>query len=334
MKAIIPVAGAGTRLRPLTYTQPKALIPVAGKPLLGYLIEQLQEIGVDEFIFVIGYLGDKIEDYVNTKHPDLKAHFAVQTHREGLGHAIWTAQEFVGKKDEEIIILLGDTIIDADFKQALQGEHSALAVRKVDDPRNFGVAEFDGHGFIDKVVEKPLFPKSNMALVGFYRIKESSALFQSLDELMKEKNEGEEIQLTDALMKMIESGIKFTAFRVNNWFDLGKREVLLETNATMLKKPGVASKNLPQYDNTIIIHPVHIGKGTKINNSIIGPNVTIGENSEINYSILKNSIIGNFTKLDQVILNNSIIGSDALVKGLSQSLNIGDNTEIDLSGAH
>jgi len=333
MKAIIPVAGAGTRLRPLTYTQPKALIPVAGKPLLGYLIDQLQEIGVDEFIFVIGYLGDKIEDYVHSKHPDLKANFAVQTHREGLGHAIWTTKEFFSG-NQEVIILLGDTIIDADFKEALKNEYSALAVKKVDDPRNFGVAEFDGHGFIDKVVEKPLFPKSNMALVGFYRIKESEALFNSLDELMDEKKEGEEIHLTDALMKMISKGVKFTGFRANNWFDLGKREVLLETNATMLKKPGVASKNLPEYDNTIIIQPVHIAPGTKINNSIIGPNVTIGENSEISYSILKNSIIGSFTKLDQVILNNSIIGSDALVKGLSQSLNIGDNTEIDLSGAH
>lgn len=332
MKAIIPVAGAGTRLRPLTYTQPKALIPVAGKPLLGYLIEQLQEIGVQEFVFVIGYLGDKIEDYVKTKHPDLKAYFALQTHREGLGHAIWTAREFV-KENEEIIILLGDTIIDADFKKALESEYSTLAVRKVDDPRHFGVAEFDGHGFIDKVIEKPLFPKSNMALVGFYRIKESAMLFKALDELIKEKKEGEEIQLTDALMKMIQQGVKFTGFRVNNWFDLGKREVLLETNATMLKKPGVASRNLPPYDNTIIIHPVHIGKGTQIRHSIIGPNVTIGENSEINYSILKNSIVGNFTRLDQVILNNSIIGSDALVKGLSQSLNIGDNTEIDLSDA-
>lgn len=332
MKAIIPVAGAGTRLRPLTYTQPKALIPVAGKPLLGFLIEQLQELGVEEFIFVIGYLGDKIENYVNEKHPNLKAHFALQTYREGLGHAIWTASEFV-KNNEEIIILLGDTIIDADFKTALKDEHSTLAVKKVDDPRTFGVAEFDGNGFIDKVVEKPLFPKSNMALVGFYRIKESAALFKALDDLMEEKTDGEEIHLTDALQKMIEQGIKFTGFRASHWYDLGKREVLLETNAMMLKKLGIASKNLPEYENTIIIHPVSIAEGTKISNSIIGPNVTIGESADIHYSILKNSIIGNFTRLDQVILQNSIIGSDAMVKAATQSLNIGDNTEIDLSGA-
>lgn len=332
MKAIIPVAGAGTRLRPLTYTQPKALIPVAGKPLLGYLIEQLQELGVDEFVFIIGYLGDKIEDYVNSKHPNLKANFALQTHREGLGHAIWTASEYI-KNNEEVIILLGDTIIDADFKTAIQSTHSTLAVKKVDDPRNFGVAEFDGKGFIDKVVEKPLFPKSNMALVGFYFIKESKALFDALDTIMEEKKIGEEIHLTDALQKMIEQGIQFTSFRVNNWFDLGKREVLLDTNAMMLKRPGIASKKLPEFENTIIIHPVHIAENVNISNSIIGPNVTIGENANIQYSVLKNSIIGSFTKLEQVILQNSIIGSDASVKAASQSLNIGDNTEIDLSGA-
>ncbi len=332
MKAIIPVAGAGTRLRPLTYTQPKALIPVAGKPLLAYLIEQLKEIGVDEFVFIIGYLGDKIEAYVKEKFPEISAKFAVQSQREGLGHAIWTAKELMNL-DEPVIILLGDTIIDADFKSAIEAPHSNLAIKKVDDPRNFGVAEFDGQGFIDKVVEKPKFPKSNLALVGFYYIKETASLFQSLDKLVNTQDAGREIQLTDALMLMIEQGIKFTGFRVNNWFDLGKKEILLETNAIMLKKPGIASTNLPDFPNTIIVHPVYISEGVKISNSIIGPNVTIGENSEVNYSILKNSVIGNYTKLDQVILHNSIIGSDASVKGLSQSLNIGDNTEIDLSRA-
>lgn len=333
MKAIIPVAGAGTRLRPLTYTQPKALIPVAGKPLLGFLIEQLKELGVDEFVFVIGYLGDKIEDYVKSKHPKLKAHFALQAHRSGLGHAIWSAKDFV-KSNEEIIILLGDTIIEADFKHAMQSSVSSLSVKKVDDPRNFGVAEFDADGFITKVIEKPLFPKSNMAIVGFYRILESELLFESLGQLVSNPQLlKEEIHLTDAIQIMIDKGCQFRSFRAENWYDLGKREILLETNAMMLKKQGIATLKLPHFENTIIIQPVHIAVDTKISNSIIGPNVTIGENATIHYSILQNSIIGNFTRLDQVILQNSIIGSDALVKAATQSLNIGDNTEIDLSGA-
>lgn len=333
MRAIIPVAGAGTRLRPHTYTQPKALIPVAGKPILGFIIEQLQEVGCKEFVFVLGYLGDKIRTYVEEKHPDINAHFALQSKRDGLGHAIWTARDLVDM-DEEVLIVLGDTIVEVDLKKALSSsDHSLLAVKKVDDPRNFGVAEFGQDEFITRVVEKPRFPKSNMALVGIYKIRETRQLFAALNELVeaREMNEGE-IQLTDAIMKMIDQGTQFKSFKVDNWYDCGKVEILMETNAKLLKKTSYASQDLPMYENTIIIHPVSIAPGTKISNSIIGPNVAIGEDSEIKYSILSDSIIGDFARLDRVILKNSVIGSDALITGFTQSLNIGDNTEIDLSG--
>ena len=333
MRAIIPVAGAGTRLRPHTYTQPKALIPVAGKPILGFIIEQLQEVGCKEFVFVLGYLGDKIRTYVEEKHPDINAHFALQSKRDGLGHAIWTARDMVDM-DEDVLIVLGDTIVEVDLKKALNSsEGSLLAVKKVEDPRNFGVAEFGQDEYITRVVEKPRFPKSNMALVGIYKIKETRQLFDALNELVeaREMNEGE-IQLTDAIMKMIDSGTKFKSFKVDNWYDCGKVEILMETNAKLLKKTSYASQDLPMYENTIIIHPVSIAPGTKISNSIIGPNVAIGEDSEIKYSILSDSIIGDFARLDRVILKHSVIGSDALITGFTQSLNIGDNTEIDLSG--
>jgi glucose-1-phosphate thymidylyltransferase len=332
MKAIIPVAGAGTRLRPHTYTQPKALIPVAGKPILGFIIEQLAEVGYTEFVFVVGYLGDKIRDFVEDKYPHITSHFVLQEQREGLGHAIWLAKDFIGE-DEEILIVLGDTIIETDLAQVVSSEHSTLGVKKVPDPWKFGVAEFGTGDTIIKVVEKPKFPKSNMALVGVYRIKETQELFEALSTLVKaEERRHGEIHLTDAIMLMIEKGIPFTGFKVDNWYDCGKVEILLETNAKLLKKFGYASEELPFYENTIIIHPVSIAKSTRISNSIVGPNVTIGEQSEIHYSILTNSIIGDFARLNQVILKKSVVGSDAYIKGLSQSLNIGDNTEIDLSG--
>ena len=141
----------------------------------------------------------------------------------------------------------------------------------------------------------------------------------------------DEFQLTDAIMKLIEDGAQFSTVEVNNWFDCGKKEILLETNATLLDKEGYASQDLPAYDNTIIIHPVSIGKNCKIVNSIIGPHVTIGENTRINDSIVKNSIIGNYAAIKEVILQNSVVGNDAGITGLRQSLNIGDNTEIDFS---
>ena len=332
MKAIIPVAGAGTRLRPHTYTQPKALIPVAGKPILGFIIEQLMEVGCKEFVFVVGYLGDKIRDFVDAKYPQIQAHFAVQEQREGLGHAIWLAKEYIDE-NEEILIVLGDTIVETDMAALVKSEHSTLAVKKVLDPWKFGVAEFGTGTEITKVVEKPKFPKSNYALVGVYKIKETKELFQELAHLVKaqEQRHGE-IHLTDAIELLIEKGYKFTGFKVDNWYDCGKVEILLETNAKLLKKFGYASAELPFYENTIIVHPVSIAKGTKITNSIIGPNVTIGEDSEIKHSILSDSIIGDFARLNHVILKHSLVGSDTYIKGLSQSLNLGDNTEIDLSG--
>jgi glucose-1-phosphate thymidylyltransferase len=166
MKAIIPVAGAGTKLRPHTYTQPKALIPLAGKTVLSIIIDQCHEAGINDFIFIVGYLGEKIQDYVKARYPKLTCHFVYQNERYGTGHAIDLAKEIVG--DDEIFIVLGDTIAEYDLAEVLKSPYSMLGVKKVDDPRNFGVAEIEETGFISRVVEKPAIPKSNMALVGLY----------------------------------------------------------------------------------------------------------------------------------------------------------------------
>ena len=299
MKAIIPVAGAGTKLRPLTYTQPKALIPIAGKTILGVIVDQLVEAGVTEFVFVIGYLGEKIQRYIDRKYAHLKHTFVSQNDRRGTGHAIWLTRDAVG--DDEVMIVLGDTVCDYDVKEVISSGVSQIGVRKVDDPRSFGVAELNDKDFVTRMVEKPLIPKSNMAIVGIYY--------------------------------MVEDGIKLHAFRVNNWFDCGKKETLLSTNAILLKQmeDREGGRQELSFHNTVIIHPVNIAEGCEIRNAIIGPNVTIGEHTKIESSIVKDSIIGSYAELHQVVLNSSIIGSDAYVRGLSQSLNIGDNTEIDLA---
>jgi len=330
MKAIIPVAGVGTRLRPLTYTQPKALIPIAGKPIMGYIIDQLVGAGINELIFVVGYFGDKVEDYVKNNYPKVKAHFVMQSVRQGIGDAVYQAKPIVKPKDE-LLIVLGDTIIDFDLKSVIKSKHSSLGIKKVDDPRDFGVVELSSkNDFILKVEEKPRIPKSNMALVGVYKIKESKQLFIALEHLItndiRTKNE---YQLTDALMIMIEKGIKFTGFQVGNWYDCGKREVLLETNAILLKK--ARKRKTSKFDNTIIVPPVSIPANCKIVNCIIGPNVTIGDHANLQHSIVKNSIIGSYTTIQDTLLNDSVVGGDAYIKGARQSLNIGDNTEIDFS---
>jgi glucose-1-phosphate thymidylyltransferase len=210
--------------------------------------------------------------------------------------------------------------------------HSCIGVKKVTDPREFGVAEFGEDGFVTRLVEKPRIPKSNMAIVGLYKIKEVSALLRAIDHLIRNdiRTVGE-YQLTDALQYLLESGVKFQTILVSNWFDCGRKDVLLETNAMLLNQRGYATDefHLPETENTIFIHPVAIGANCHINNSIIGPNVTIGDNVHISYSIVKDSIIGNFAGLQDAVLNHSVIGSDASIKGMNLSLNIGDNTEID-----
>jgi glucose-1-phosphate thymidylyltransferase len=268
---------------------------------------------------------------VEEKYPQLNSHFVHQNERQGTGHAIKLTREIVG--NDEILIVLGDTIAEYDVKEIMQTPSSMLGLKKVDDPRNFGVAEIDEEGFISRVVEKPAIPKSNMALVGVYKIKETEFLFSCIKKIIEADIKSyDEFNLTDALECMIQNGVKFKPFKVQNWFDCGKKETLLESNATLLKKFGGNISEDHSFENTIIIPPVSIGEGCDIKNSVIGPNVAIGDHSKMNHAIIKDSIVGSYSNLFEIVLNNSLIGSDAEVRGVSRSLNIGDNTAIDLGG--
>jgi glucose-1-phosphate thymidylyltransferase len=327
MKAIIPVAGIGTRLRPHTHTQPKALIPIAGKPILGHITDGLIEAGIKEFIFIIGYMGDKIEQYIQQNYTNIKTEFVIQTTGKGVGHAIFLAKDLI-KPTDEILIVFGDTIADMDLASVINAPTSMLGVKKVEDPRLFGVAEVNDNGTIKNLVEKPAIPKSNLALVGVYKIKESALLMEALqNNVAKQLKTHGEYTLTDALMEMVKQGVVFKTFIVDNWFDCGKKDILLETNALLLKRLN-HNANKYTFENTIIIQPVFIGPGCKIANSIIGPNVSIGENAILNYATIKDSIIGPYAQIEYAILHRSLIGNDAFLKGMIQSLNIGDSTEI------
>lgn len=328
MKAIIPVAGTGARLRPHTYTQPKALLPLAGKTILNFIVDQLKDAGIQEFIFIIGYLGEKIEEYVNNAYPDLKCQYVFQSSRIGTGPAIALTRELVG--DDEVFIVMGDTICDFDIKSVLDSPYSMIGVQKVDDPRGFGVAEIGQSGFVELLVEKPKIPMSNTALVGLYKIKETAIMYDCLSHIFSQNitTEGQ-FHLTDALQCMINRKAKIQTFKVKHWYDCGRKETLLETNALLLKKIGNEIDPTAEIDNAIIKPPVSIGPGSRIINTVIGPHASIGANTVIEQSVIRDCIIGSFSNLHEVVLDNSLIGNDASVKGLSRNLNIGDNTEID-----
>ncbi|MCF8239004.1 MAG: NTP transferase domain-containing protein [Saprospiraceae bacterium] len=329
MRAIIPVAGAGLRLRPHTYTQPKPLIPVAGKPIIAFLVDQLVEAGIQDFVFVIGYLGEKMRLYLEQSYPDLHKTFVTQANRLGSAHALYVARDSFSD-DEELIIVFGDTIIDLDITRFLQISGSCLAVKKVKDPRDVGVVEVDANGMALHLIEKPNIPKSNLALVGMYKVADVASFRKAITTVVEsDRRTLQEFQLTDALEIMIREGVPFHTLEVNNWFDCGKKEVLLETNAIMLKRPGAATTYPAGLDNTIILPPVYIGENCAISHSIIGPNVSIGSHTNIHASMIRESIVGNYSSLEEVVLHHSIIGNDSSIQGPRQSLNTGDNTEID-----
>lgn len=329
MKAVIPVAGVGTKLRPHTHTQPKSLVPVADNTILGHIIEKLLEAGVDDFVFIIGYLGEKVEQYVRQKYPAITAEFVVQEPREGLGHALWIARHTY-EQDDSVLIMLGDAIVDVDLKAVIAAPTSVLGVKKVAKPSLFGVTELGNDEYVVKVVEKPKIPKSNFALVGLYKILNPQKLIASLEHIIVEDQRTQgEYHLTDALMHMIKNGEKMVPWSVDHWFDCGRKETLLQANATLLARPQFRERDYSDMcPGCIIIPPVSIGQDCTITNSIIGPNVAIGDNTTITNCILGNSIIGSFSELRFAVMQDSIIGSDASFKGFSHSLNIGDSTEI------
>ena len=331
MKAIIPVAGIGSRLRPHTHTQPKSLVPVAGNTILGHIVDRLREAGLTEFVFIIGYLGEKIESYVRLHYPDLAATFVVQEPREGLGHALYLARDTFRHDTDGVLILLGDTIVDVNLPALLRQPGTVLAVKEVKTPSLFGLVETNAAGQVSRVVEKPRIPKSNFALVGLYKIANAEKLAEALEWLIQSNTRThEEFQLTDALMHMIEQGEPMQTTTVDNWFDCGRKETLLEANARLLDAPEF--RNVPAHDdypNTVIIPPVSIGEGCRIEHSIIGPHVAIGDRTIIRHTIVSDSIIGSYSELSSAVMSDCIVGSDASFRGLNHSLNLGDNTDID-----
>jgi glucose-1-phosphate thymidylyltransferase len=256
----------------------------------------------------------------------------IQTLGKGTGHAIWLARETFSD-DEPILIVLGDTIFEADLKSVFNAGVSSLGVKKVEDPRQFGVAELEDDGSIRRLVEKPSIPKSNLALVGLYYIRESGTLKQCLEyNIENEIRTQNEFHLTDALQCMMEKGAKITTFSVENWFDCGKKEIILQTNKNLLRHDGISPVSEQLKQSNIIVPPVYIAPTARIENSIIGPDVSVGEHAFISRSIVKNSIIGQNAQLQSAILENSLIGSDSSLTGAVQSMNIGDGAEMNLGG--
>ncbi len=325
MKVIIPAAGLGSRLRPHTYTVPKALLPVAGKPIIGHILDQVIGWGGRKVSIIIGYLGDMIEAYVRDNY-DMDVNFPVQENMLGLGHAVLTGLE---QDDKELLIILGDTIIDTDLAPVIEKGITSIGVKEVSDPRKLGVVVVED-GRVTKLVEKPQEPISNLAIVGVYYIRDGSLLGKAISEIIeKDITVKGEYQITDALQLLLDWGEPIETFPVEGWYDCGRPETLLKTSRFLFDHKQIKSFE-PDVNESVLVQPVAIGKGTTIERSVVGPYVSIGEGTTISNSIVRNSIIGDKVNIDKSILEDSIIGNRVDVKGRFQSLNLGSSTQVNL----
>lgn len=335
MKVIIPAAGAGTRLFPHTHTKPKPMVFIAGKPIIGHILDRMIDLAPEEVILIVGYRKEQLISYVDRYYKDLfNIRYVCQENRMGLGHSVYLAKEHI--QDSEIMIALGDMIFKTGYKDfhdqyCQNGACSAsIGVREVDEPRKYGIVYLDGQSpYIEKLEEKPENSSSNLGIAGVYFIKDTSLLLDILGWMMENniKTRGE-YQLTDALQEMVSRGSKLKTFQVSSWYDCGHARSLLEANRILLSE-SESSSGTYESISSVIIPPVKFGANVKVINSVIGPFTSIAEDSVIESSIISNTVIGSRTHLSSVNLQSSIVGDDANVIGKYNSLNIGDSSSIE-----
>ncbi len=329
MKIIIPLAGFGTRLRPHTYTRPKPLINVAGKAVLGHILDKLASLPVEEYIFIVGHLGEQIEEYVRA-HYSFKPRFIEQKVINGQATAILLAREFV---QEPVLIVFVDTLFEADLSRLeTTPADGIIYVKEVQDPRRFGVVKLDQAGYITGFIEKPDTMENRLAVIGMYYIKDSLALMNACQTLVEHNIQIKgEYFLADALNLMIQAGARFCAEEVSVWADCGKPETVLETNRYLLDHGHDNSATFPCTGRCQIIPPVNIAHTAQITHSIIGPYATIAEGCVITGSIIRDSIIGEDARIEDITLDHSLIGQGAVVKSKYRKLNVGDSSVVDFS---
>jgi len=326
------MAGYGTRLRPHTWSRPKQLIRMGDKLVIDQVLgtfSNLPDPANSEFIFIVGYLGNKIKEYMAHTHPELKVRYVEQSEMRGQSHAISLAKDYL---DGPILVLYGDTLIETDFSFLTSEIAGAVAwVKAVPDPRRFGVASLGDGGWVKHLVEKPIDVDNNLVLVGCYYFKSSQELLSAIEEQMQRnitlKNE---FYLADAINIMLDHGLKMRVEHVETWLDAGIPDDVLITNRYLLEHGHDNTHEAYAHKTSVILPPVFIHPSATVENSIIGPHTAIGANCVIHSCIIRDSIIDDSSVITDVILEHSLIGQEVHVQQKAGVLNIGDQTELRL----
>lgn len=329
MNLIIPMAGMGKRLRPHTLTTPKPLLPVAGKPIVQRLVEDIAAVisePINEIAFVIGNFGKEVEIGLLNIAASVGAKGSIHYQLEALGtaHAILCAQEALKGK---VVVAYADTLFRADFTLD-DNKEGIIWVNRVDNPEQFGVVKLQADGSIEGFVEKPKDFVSDLAIIGIYYFRDGENLRKELQYLLDQNiTTGGEYGITDGLQNMMKKGMKFHTESVTNWLDCGNKEATIDTNRQVLGFVADTEQLISDeadVDEAIIIEPCFIGKGAVISNAVIGPYVSVGENTKITNAIIRNSIIQSDTSIENKLIADSMIGKQTRISGAFSELSVGD----------
>lgn len=330
MKAIIPLAGKGTRLRPHTLTTPKPLMKVGGRPVMSYILDDLLALGVEEMVFVVGHLREAVHEYMDREYPGIPVHYVVQEIQDGTAGAVRLAEPYT--KGDEVLIVFVDTLFDADLSLARSlpdGWAGVIWAKEVEDYQRFGVIVTDEEGAMKKIIEKPSEPISKLANIGLYYIRDSNLLFEGIHHVIDSPpGPSGEFYLTDAFQYMVDQGAKIRTAPVGGWYDCGKMDTLLETNQHLLETTRGEIGPGSMVEGSEVIEPVRIENGAVVRSSKIGPNVTVESGARIEGSEIRDSIIGEGARIENSRLSESYIGSKAVISGVKGVLSVGDYTEI------
>jgi glucose-1-phosphate thymidylyltransferase len=329
MKAVIPLAGKGTRLRPHTHHTPKPLLKVAGKPVLAYILDDLVELGVEEVVFVVGHLREAVEEWIRAEYPSLNGHYVLQAVQDGTAGAIALAEPYI---DEEVLIIFADAVLEVDYgaTKTLGAEYDAVIwAKEVEDYQRYGVIVTNEDGTMARIVEKPSEPVSKLANIGLYYVRDHELLFEGIHHtLASEPGPSGEFYLTDAFQYMVDQGDRLITAPVRGWWDAGKPETLLETNEHLLRTGRGGVDAGATIEGAEVVEPVRIESGVSVRGGRIGPNVTLEAGTTVVDSRLEHCVVGPEAMLTRVSLAHSLVGGHAEVSDVAGTLLVTDHSVI------
>ena len=332
MKVIILLAGYGKRLRPHTWSRPKPLLKTAGNTVVGHILDLMSDLTTDEVIFVVGYRGDQIEDWIRQYYPDLNARFVVQEEPLGQAHAVWLCRDYLD--DGGVVVAFGDGIIEADYAGLPNPDvDGVFLVQEIEDPRRFGVVTLNESGYVTSFIEKPQTREHKLVVAGINWFRNGRHLSEAVDKVIREERKTlGEFFMADAYSLMIEEGARLRTKELKHWEDAGTAEAILKANAQLLSSGHASEDALERSysEGFSVVPPVFLHPTAKVTSAVIGPYATIDAGAEIRYSVVRNSIIDAGAVVNNCVLESALIGENAKVSGRGKALFAGDDSVVEI----